>query len=142
MKRFAVALMLAGMQLASWPAHSTEITRSLLPSFVPDADEIPILGVPLVNVHKAFEQCLSDATASLNDSAGPPVSVGSPHFYMNQRWGYLLRADFSRGDVTPPSVNRIVCWTDGQIVASRLAILPLGPVEASHPLAVPGIRKP
>jgi hypothetical protein len=142
MKPLAIAFILAGLHVASGAANAGGMTRSLLPPPVPAADEQPILGVPALNFYKRLEQCFNEAKANLNDMAGSPVSVGSAHFALNRRWGYLLRADFTRDDVAPPSINRIVCWGDGQIIAAKLAIPPLESVERSHLLALPGIRKP
>jgi hypothetical protein len=136
MGKIAIVLILA--VATQGLANAAEGTRSLLPPLVPSADEQPILAVPLFNVQKSLEACLDDAKAGLNKSATPAASVDAPHFALNRHWGYLLRADFVRADVAPPSVNRIVCWQDGQIVAAKLVIPPLGPVAASHPLAVPG----
>jgi hypothetical protein len=141
MKRFAIALILTCLHVAG-AASASEITRSLLPPLVPAADEQPIIGVPALDLHKRLEQCFNEAKANLNDMAGSPVSVGSSHFSLSRHWGFLLRADFTRVDAAPPLVNRIVCWGDGQIIAAKLAIPPLGSVDQRHLLALPGARKP
>jgi hypothetical protein len=142
MKCLAIIFILSGMQVMAGAVNAGELTRSLRPPVVPAADEQPVRAVPVWGLNKRLQQCLSEATANLNDIAGSPVSVGSAHFALNRRWGYLLRADFTRADVAPPAVNRIVCWQDGEIVAAKLAIAPLEPVEQTHPLAVPGIPRP
>jgi hypothetical protein len=145
MRNFSMALTILTLCFAhSAQAESTrgpEIS-SLLPPLVPSPNEVRLLAVPALPIHEQLDQCLEAARRFLDmaEYSLLHVRVGPPYISLNPSWGYLLRADFTRDDVSPPSVNRIVCWQSGQIIASKLAVLPLGPGGEPPPLAVPGAR--
>lgn len=120
-----------------------ERNSDLIPPLAPSPDETPVLGVPAFPIHVELDACLQSAGSMLADTAhgAPHVRIGRPFLTLNQKWGFLLRADFTRDDVALPLVNRILCWQNGQLVASKLALPPLDSLaELSHPLAVPGAR--
>jgi hypothetical protein len=109
------------------------------PPIVPAMDELPVRGVPLFNIHQELDQCVKDATALLGGkSAGPVhVQIGMPQTFFSQDLGYILRADFTRDDVRPPLINRIVCWHSGELIVSRISAPALSPDEPQKAIAVP-----
>jgi hypothetical protein len=120
-----------------------QVNADLIPPLMPSADEIRVRAVPAFSIHVKLDECLQSAERVLADPAHVTLHtrVGDPFITLNRNWGYLLRADFTRDDVAPPSVNRILCWSDGQLIASKLSVPLLASIaESSHPLAVPGAR--
>lgn len=113
----------------------------LIPPLHPSGDEVSIRAVPVWSIHLQLNQCLGSAERILADPANAALHarVSDPVIALNQKWGYLLRADFTSDDVAPSMVNRILCWTDGQIIASKLSLPPLSVFASSRqPLMVPG----
>lgn len=112
-----------------------------VPPLAPAADEVFIRAVPVWSIHLQLNGCLESAERLLADPAHAALHarVSDPVITLNQKWGYLLRADFTRDDVAPPIVNRILCWTDGQTIASKLSMPPLSSFTSSRKqLMVPG----
>lgn len=131
------ALSAAQMASAAGAGNGTDA----VPPLSPAADEVLILAVPVWSLHLQLNECLQAAERLLADPAHAALHarVGDPVITLNQKWGYLLRADFTRDDVAPPSVNRILCWVDGQIIVSKLSVSSLASFTSSRqPLAVPG----
>ena len=87
---------------------------------------------------------LTVSTAMLTGEAPATshVRVGAAHTFFSPQWGYLLRADFTRDEIAAPSVNRIVCWENGQLIATKLSVMALDSAGAPPPMAVPGAHHP
>ena len=143
-KLFASALTILLLSVAAATASPVGHENSgLIPPLSPSSDETPVLAVPALPIHVELDACLESAGSMLTDSvhAALHVRIGRPFLTLNQKWGFLLRADFTRDDVAPPLVNRVLCWQNGQLVASKLALPSLDSLaQLSHPLAVPGAR--
>lgn len=138
MIRNAVTATVAGMCVA-FQTHASaaeELSAGKIPPIVPAMDEMPIRGVPVFTIHQELQQCLKDATTFLNGGA-PNARIGTTLIFSSQSAGYILRADFSRDDVSPPLINRIVCWHTGQLIASRISAPPLPSEQSEKALAVP-----
>ena len=124
------------------PSANAQNGSGLVPPLSPSADEILVRGVAAFSLHVQLNECVQSAERLLTDLAHAALNahVGDPVITVNQKWGYLLRADFTRDDVASPLVNRIMCWADGQIIASKLSVPPLTSFTSSRqPLAVPGV---
>ena len=145
-KLFVTALTTLLLSVAAATANPVgEQNSELIPPLAPTPDETPVLAVPALPVRVELDACLQSAGSMLADSvhAALHVRIGRPFLTMNQKWGFLLRADFTRDDVALPLVNRVLCWQSGQLVASKLLLPSLDSLaELSHPLAVPGGRRP
>jgi len=108
------------------------------PPIIPATDEVPILGIPAFSIHQELERCLSDAATLLGkENDALHVRIGTPQRFYSPTAGFVLRADFTRDDVLPPLINRIVCWHTGQLIASRISAPPLSAKEREKTLAVP-----
>jgi hypothetical protein len=143
MKRFATVVMILVLGGQALAATGGRENPELIPPLAPGVDEVPVLAIPPYSLHIQLNDCLESAERVLANPfyAKLHARVGAPFVTLNQSWGYLIRADFTRDDVAPPQINRILCWAGGQLIASRLSIEPLAPIaERSHPLAVPGAR--
>ena len=124
-------------------AVAEDSNQSSVPPIVPAADEIPILGVPAFSIHQELEQCLKDAADLLGGEAGTlHLRIGTAQRFYSPRSGFVLRADFTRDDVPPPLINRIVCWHTGQLIASRISAPPLSRKRSEKALAVPHAHPP
>jgi hypothetical protein len=135
-----LALCLGGEAFA---ATGGQENADFIPSLVPAAGEIPVLTVPPWPLHMQLNDCLESAKRVLADPVHAKLHacMSVPFITLNQKWGSLLRADFTRDDVAPPQINRILCWADGQLIASKLSAQPLASIaEYSRLLAVPGAR--
>lgn len=124
------------------PGQSTlaeEGNAGKVPAVTPAENELPIRGVAAFSIHRELDQCLKDASALLAEGSGGALhaQVGPAHTFFSQEIGYILRADFTRDDVSPPLINRIVCWHTGQLIASRISAPPLA-AESRKVIAVPG----
>lgn len=145
-KLFATALTILILSVAPKTATASpagQENSDLIPPLAPSSDETPVLAVPAFPIHVELDACLESAGRMLANSvhAALHVRIGRPFLTLNQKWGFLLRADFTRDDVALPLVNRVLCWQNGQLVASKLLLPPLDSLAAlSHPLAVPGAR--
>ena len=126
--------------------HSTaadQSTSANVPAIVPAPDEIAVRGVPAYGIHLELEQCLKDAAALLGGENGAlHIRIGQAQRFYAAGSGFVLRADFTRDDVPPPMINRIVCWHTGQLIASRISVPPLSSEEPEKALAVPQARPP
>ena len=137
----AFAVLLAVISAGTSCGAAPQNNADLIPPLAPSGDEVLIRAVPVWSIHLQLNQCLESAERILADPAyaAQHARVGDPVITLNQKWGYLLRADFTRDDVAPPMVNRILCWTDGQIIESKLSVPPLSDFAGSRrQLMVPG----
>jgi hypothetical protein len=121
---------------------ASERVPGKVPPIAPAANEIPVAGVAVWSIHQELQQCMKDAATTLTGVAHNALHarIGEAHAFVNPVWGYVLRADFTREDVSPPLINRIICWRDGQIIVSRVSTPPLPSVESERPVAVPQKR--
>jgi hypothetical protein len=110
-----------------------------IPTIAPTTDETPVRAVAVWSLNQDLQHCMEDATAVLA-RASLHASVGPIHTYFSPRSGYILRADFTRDGVSPPLTNRIICWQDGQMIVSRIAVPGLDSGTQPPPLAVPQAR--
>jgi len=110
-----------------------------MPPIVPGADEMAIRAVAVLSIHVELDQCIKDAAAILTSQAHSALNahIDSVHTYLSQSLGYIVRADFTRNGVSPPLVNRIICWQDGQLIVWRVPPPPLPASDNERLLAVP-----
>ena len=135
---FAVTALAMLIAVASYSATAEPTDAGKLPPIVPASGELPIRGVPAYPIHLELEQCLKDAEALLGGENGTlHVRMGTAQRFSSPDLGFILRADFTRDDVLPPLINRVVCWHTGQLIASRISAPPLSPEQADKALAVP-----
>jgi hypothetical protein len=137
-----VLVLLAPSRLCA--AALDESNSVKVPPIVPAADEKPILGVPAWSINEELRQCMSDAAAVLKEQAHAELHarIAPAHAYYSPESGYILRADFTRDDVSAPLINRIVCWQNGQLIVSSVSAPPLPSEESERPLAVPQLDPP
>ena len=122
----------------SYAAAGDESNTGKVPPIVPATDEIPVRGVPAFSIHLELEQCLKDAAAFLGrEDSTLHVHIGTSQAFYSPDSGFVLRADFTRDDVSAPLTNRIVCWHTGQLIASRISAPPLSPELSKKAIAVP-----
>ena len=123
-------------------AIASETAPGKVPPIAPKVNEVLIAAVPVWSIHEQLKQCMKDAAATLTGNAAIGVRVAAAHAFFSPDAGYVLRADFRRDDVSPPLVNRIVCWQNGQLIVSRISAPPLRSIDAERPLAVPEPYRP
>jgi hypothetical protein len=122
----------------SYASSADESKVGKVPPIVPATDEIPVRGVPAFSIHLELEQCLKDAAALLGrEDSTLHVHIGASQAFYSHDSGFVLRADFTRDDVSAPLINRIVCWQNGQLIALRLSAPPLSPELSKKAIAVP-----
>jgi hypothetical protein len=99
-----------------------------LPQLAPSADE-----TPNVSDGNAQTDALLDCYAKFQGPRLDAGNLGPPHITRSPEFGYILRADFLKRDISKPTVDRLLCWKGGFVTQNDLSVPPLDLPGSSAP---------